>query len=99
MALGSSLPARIAESTGTVYYVGGAGAADSNAGTDPAAPWATIGKAITAMAGNGIAKVRAGTYTENNAITSGNTSTTVKTIMAQSGRGSVIIRGKIRIGA
>lgn len=98
MALGTALPATPGNpSTGTIYYVGGTGASDSNAGTDPALPWATIGHAITSMAGNGIALVRPGLYTENLVISTTNTSTTVKTIKAQLGRGTVKVKGKFRL--
>lgn len=61
--LGALLPARIAESAGTVHYVGGSGASDANAGTNPAAPWETVQHAVDTLTSGQIARVRSGTYT------------------------------------
>lgn len=60
--LGTAIPARMRESDGTVYYVDKdhGSASDSNAGTSEAAPWATISKAFSGPAANGIVKVKKG---------------------------------------
>ena len=50
---------------GTVFYVSPSGI-DSNAGTNPAAPWRTVGKAVTNLVAGQTAYLRAGTYNEKN---------------------------------
>jgi hypothetical protein len=59
---GSALPARLAQSTGTVFYVAPNGS-NTNAGTLDA-PWQTIQKALNTLQPGQKAYVRAGTYRE-----------------------------------
>jgi chitodextrinase len=60
--IGSALPPRLAQSTGTVFYVAPNGA-NTNAGTIDA-PWQTIQKALNTLQPGQKAYVRAGTYRE-----------------------------------
>jgi chitodextrinase len=60
--IGSGLPPRLAQSTGTVFYVAPNGS-NSNAGT-LAAPWQTIQKALNTLQPGQKAYVRGGTYLE-----------------------------------
>jgi len=46
-----------------VYYVSPSGS-DANAGTNPSAPWKTVGKAVTNLVAGQTAYLRAGTYSE-----------------------------------
>ena len=68
MAFGTSLPARIVESAGTVYYVDQAIGSDTYTATqaqNPATPWLTVQKALsTATTAGSIIKVRSGRYGE-----------------------------------
>lgn len=60
--LGSKLPARLPQSTGTTYYVDGTNGNDANNGSS-SAPWKTINHALNTVPLSGsIIRVRAGTY-------------------------------------
>src|SRR3989344_2963061 len=61
--IGSSLPPRLPESTGSVFYVSSTGS-DSNPGS-LSAPWRTIQKATTTLTSGQKAQVRDGTYAES----------------------------------
>jgi hypothetical protein len=91
-----TLPTRMPESSGTTYYVGGTGASDANAGTNPAAPWATLNKAFTDAPADAIVKVRPGTYAETIACTRGGTDiNSVITIEAESTK--PVLQGNLRL--
>ncbi len=51
----------------SLYYVSPSGN-DANAGTNPAAPWRTVGKAVTNLVAGQTAYLRAGTYNEKNLV-------------------------------
>lgn len=92
--LGASLPPRIAESTGPTYYVGGAGASDSNPGSS-ALPWATVTKAHAAAPQGSTVKVRPGTYPEGDQVVNrGGTPTSVITIEADDPANKPTILGR-----
>jgi len=52
-----------------VYYVSPSGS-DANAGTNPSAPWKTVGKAVTNLVAGQTAYLRAGTYSEKKTVVS-----------------------------
>src|SRR4051812_10505195 len=56
-------PMQLAHAAGAVYYVGGASASDSNAGTS-SLPFATIQKAATVATAGDTVNIRSGTYRE-----------------------------------
>jgi len=61
--VGTSLPAPLPTSSGTIFYVSPAGS-DANAGT-LALPWRTVQRALSGLQAGQTALVLAGTYTEN----------------------------------
>ena len=67
-AFGTSLPARIAESTGTVYYVNGAtgqdGARTAATATNPATPFLTIQNAVDKVTALGVTSIAGGPIIE-----------------------------------
>jgi hypothetical protein len=85
---GSALPVRLAQSTGTVFYVAPTGS-NTNAGT-LAAPWQTIQKALTTLQPGQKAYVRAGTYREALTMGRAGTATAPITIEAYPGEQPII---------
>jgi len=86
MALGSALPDRQPESSGTVYYVDkdSGAASNGNTGTDEAHPWATIGKAFQSAPANALVRVKkaAQPYHESLSISRGGAASHPITIQA-----------------
>ncbi len=78
MALGENLPARMPESSGTVYYVDkdNGAASNGNPGTDPAHPWLTVGKAFQSAPANSVVRVKASAqpYAESVSVSRGGSS-------------------------
>ena len=85
---GSALPARLAQSTGAVFYVAPNGS-NTNPGTLDA-PWQTIQKALTTLQPGQKAYVRAGTYREALSMGRAGTAAAPITIEAYPGERPVI---------
>jgi chitodextrinase len=79
----AQLPAGLAASTGTVYYVSTSGS-DSNAGTI-SQPWLTVQKALDTLQPGEKALVRAGTYAQDLVMSRAGTSSAPLTIAAYPG--------------
>ncbi len=86
---GSALPARLAQSTGTTFYVATSGL-DTNPGTSTA-PWRTVGKALATLQAGQTAVVSGGTYSQSLSIARGGTAAAPITIRNAPGE-SVVIR-------
>ena len=86
--IGSSLPPRLAQSTGTVFYVAPNGS-NTNAGTIDA-PWQTIQKALNTLQPGQKAYVRAGTYLEALTMSRAGTAAAPITIEAYPGEKPII---------
>jgi hypothetical protein len=93
---GSALPARLPESTGTVFYASTSGS-DSNPGTQ-AAPWRTIQKALNTLTAGQKALIRAGTYTEDLRFDRTGTASAPITIEAYPGEKPVVDSAFVRRG-
>ncbi|HVL96839.1 MAG TPA: right-handed parallel beta-helix repeat-containing protein [Solirubrobacteraceae bacterium] len=89
--LGGSLPARLALSTGTAFYVSTSGS-DANPGTE-AAPWRTIQKALNTLTAGQQALVRGGTYAQNLVLSRGGTASAPITIRNYPGERPVLAAG------
>jgi uncharacterized protein YjdB len=85
---GSALPARLAQSTGTVFYVAPNGS-NTNPGT-LAAPWQTIQKALNTLQPGQKAYVRAGTYREALSMDRAGTASAPITIEAYPGERPIV---------
>ena len=87
---GASLPAPLAQSTGTVFHVATTGS-DSNPGT-AAAPWLTVQKALNTLQAGQKALVHAGTYTQALDLTRACTQTAPCTVEAAPGEARPVLR-------
>lgn len=89
--VGGGLPARLAQSTGSTYYVSTAGS-DSNAGTQ-AAPWRTVQKALNTLTAGQTVVIRGGTYAQNLTMTRAGTATAPITIRNYPGERPILKAG------
>jgi uncharacterized protein YjdB len=86
--IGTALPVRLAQSTGTVFYVAPNGS-NTNPGT-LVAPWQTIQKALSTLQPGQKAYVRAGTYREALTLNRAGTASAPITIEAYPGEKPII---------
>lgn len=89
--VGASLPARLAPSTGSTFYVS-AGGSDANPGTQDA-PWRTIQNALNKLAPGQQALVRGGTYAQNLTLSRAGTAAAPITIRNYPGERPVLTAG------
>jgi parallel beta-helix repeat protein len=92
--VGSSLPAPLAASTGTTFYVSPSGS-DTNSGTS-ASPWRTIQRALKSLTAGQTVVVAAGTYGERDYTVNSGTASAPITLKAAAGA-KPVITGRLKI--
>ena len=95
--LGTNLPARLVESSGSTFYVATTGN-DSTGDGSSGNPWATMNKLLTTLNGNQRGRIRPGTYNEGDLTCSrGGTAGNTITIEADDPSNPPIILGRINL--